>query len=385
MTGMKRILVWCCLLCKRLYKKPTFLVLLAMIPLLVLGYGMSSREESGMLTIALASRTAQVEPLTQKVWQHLQQSEVISYICCESPEEAAALVREGKANVAWVFEEDIEHKIYDFVARRTRANAFITILEPENRTMLKLVREVISGVMFPYCSEAVYLTYIRQNAPELAQLTDAQLLEYYRNAAFTDGLFEFTDIQGNVTQESDSQPSYLLAPVRGMLAVVVLLSGLATAMYYLHDMQQGTFAWMPQRRHFWVELGYQLISILNVLAVVLLALKLTGQLNPLTRELPAAGMFALCAAAFAMLVRRLSGGIRGLGMVTPILVVVMLVICPVFFDLGALRKLQLLLPPTYFVNASYQSSYLWQMGGYTLVLLVLCALFDRVRQLLRTA
>lgn len=379
MAKMKRILIWCALLCKRLYKKPTFLVLLAIIPLLVLGYGMTAREESGMLTVALASRTPQVEPLTQKVWQQLQQSEVIRYVCCESPEAAAQLVRQGDANVAWVFEENIEQKIYDFAARRTRANAFITILEPENRTMLKLAREVVSGVMFPHCSEAVYLTYIRENAPELAQLTDEQLLEYYRNAVFSDSLFEFTDIQGNVTQESDTQSSYLLAPVRGMLAVVVMLAGLATAMYYLRDAQQGTFAWLPQRLHFWVELGCQMISIANILAVVLLALALTGQAHSLARELPAAILFGLCAAAFAMLVRRLTGGVRGLAMATPILVVVMLVVCPVFFDLGALRKLQLLLPPTYFVNAAYNNSYLLWMAGYASVLLALSALWDRVR------
>ena len=48
--------------------------------------------------------------------------------------------------------------------------------------------------------------------------------------------------------------------------------------------------------------------------------------------------------------------------------VVMLVVCPVFFDLGALRELQYLFPPTYFINAVYSDKFLLYMPLYTLVL-----------------
>ena len=52
----------------------------------------------------------------------------------------------------------------------------------------------------------------------------------------------------------------------------------------------------------------------------------------------------------------------------PVLVVVMLVVCPVFFDLGVLRQVQDLFPPTYFVNAAYNGRYLLYLPVYSLAL-----------------
>ena len=52
---MKKALLWLWMLTKRLYKKPTFLVILVLIPALVLCYSAAAKEESGMITVALAS------------------------------------------------------------------------------------------------------------------------------------------------------------------------------------------------------------------------------------------------------------------------------------------------------------------------------------------
>lgn len=373
---MKRILRWGALLWKRLYKKLTFVLLLVMIPVLVFGYGQTAEEESGLVTVALASRTEQVEDLTRRVWDDLTESQVVRYIECASPEEARALVLSGEADVAWIFEENLEEKIYDFVAYRNRSRAFLTVLEPEDRVALKLVRELLSGVMFPHCAESLYLRYIRENAPELAEVSDRQLLEYYHNVVFDDELFVFSDMEGNIRQPEKAQTSYLLTPVRGMLGVVAVLAGLATAMYYIRDEKNGTFALIPLRRRSAVELSCQLISLINVVGVALISLALAKQTAGLGRELAVAVLYSLCVAGFAMAIRRISGGIRGLGMVTPLLVVVMLVVCPVFFDLGAMRQLQYLFPPTYFVNAAYNDRYIPLMALYAAITLTLCGVVD---------
>ena len=53
---MKNIGKWFLLLNKRLYKKATFLLILILIPLLVIGYGAVARDESGLFTVALACK-----------------------------------------------------------------------------------------------------------------------------------------------------------------------------------------------------------------------------------------------------------------------------------------------------------------------------------------
>ena len=112
MNQTKRLLRCFLLLCKRLYKKLTFVVLLALIPVLVFGYGQTAQEESGLLTVALASRPEQVEDLTRQVWDELLESQVVRYIECGSPQEARRLVEEGQADTAWIFEENMEEKEY---------------------------------------------------------------------------------------------------------------------------------------------------------------------------------------------------------------------------------------------------------------------------------
>ena len=370
------MLRWGLFLWKRLYKKPTFLLLLVSIPLLAAGYGLTAREDSGVVTVALASRVQPVEPLTRAVWDELEESGLILYVECDSPAAAEEMVRRGRADTAWIFEADLEHKIYDFIARRSRQNAFVTVLEPEDRVLLKLMREVLSGTVFPHCSQALYLQYLRQNAPELDRLTDAQLLQYYHDAAFDGDLFLITDIAGNPA-DADQTPDYLLTPLRGLLAVVAAVAGLAAAMYHSRDEALGTFTLVPSRRKLPVELLCQLITGVNVMAVAGLTLVLTGQSVAPGRELAAAGLYVPCVAAFSMLLRRLAGGIRGLSVLTPWLAVVMLAVCPVFFDLGALRQAQLLLPPTYFIIGAYHRAYLLYMAGYTLAALGLCLLWDR--------
>ena len=54
------------------------------------------------------------------------------------------------------------------------------------------------------------------------------------------------------------------------------------------------------------------------------------------------------------------------GVMIPLLIVAMLLVCPVFFDLGALRMVQFLLPPTYYINGVYNTRYILYMAVYTL-------------------
>jgi len=378
MDKIKSVARWGLLLWKRLYKKASFVLMLLLIPLLVLGYGTASQEDSGIMTVALASVATPVEPLTQSVWDELRQSNVVRYIVCQSPEQARQMVENYRADVAWIFAEDIEEKIYTFAADRSRRNAFVTIVEPRNRTLLKLGREILSGVMFSYCSEAVYLQYIRTNVPELAELSDQQLLEYYHNVELEEGLFVFSDIQGNAIRETDEQHHYLLTPVRGIMAVIMVLAALATAMYYMRDVKQGTFSLVPQRYLWLVEFGCQMITAVNVAAVALLSLLLAGQTVAAGREVAVMLLYSLCVSCFSMLVRRLFGGIRGLSMVTPLLILAMLAVCPVFLNVAELRGLQMLFPPTYYINGIRSWEYLVAMALYGIVCLALCLAGDAI-------
>ena len=361
---------WLLLLNKRLYKKMTFLLILVLIPTLVLGYGMLTREESGVLTIALAREGDDL--LAETVMQDLKENtNLLRFVICKDEAEARKMISDNKADAAWIFAEDMEAKVCAFVQNPSRRNAFVRMIEKESSVPLKLAREKLSGTLFGHYSPTFYLTYIRENVPQLDQLSDEELMGYYDNFAKDIDLFVFSDIEGAIDKEDAENANYLLTPVRGMLAVIIVLGALAAAMYYIRDEQAGTFALVPQRKKAATEFVCQMTAVLNISIVALLALVFAGLAGNIARELLILAMYAVCAALFGMTVRRLCGRLAVVGTALPLLIVAMLAVCPVFFDLSTFRMLQYLFPPTYYINGATSDRFLWLMCLYALVMLAI--------------
>lgn len=359
---MKRILLWLWLLTKRLYKRPTFLVLLALIPALVLGYSATARDDSGVVTIALAREDQ--DPLAVQVMEKLpSESQLIRYIVCDSRQEAEAAVRRGKADGAWIIRAGMTENAARFINSRSQTDALVDVIEREESVVLRLTREKLGGELFLCCARALYIPYIRQNVPELDHLSDDALWESYQNSQIGDTLFLYDSASGEI-----AKVSYLLSPVRGLLAVMVVLCAGAGAMYYLEDCRKGTFGWVALKKLPLAELSGQTVCVGNVAIVALLALAVSGLSGSVLTELLALVLYSLCCAVFGMVLRKLCGNMHVLAAVLPVLVVIMLVVCPVFFDLGALRQFQYLLPPTYYINAGHNAVYLLYMAGYTAAL-----------------
>ena len=107
MEQLRKAWIWFCMLTKRLYKKPSFLLILLMIPLLVFAYGRVAQEESGILTVALV-QSDPADPLSGEIIDGLvQSSPLIRYKVVDSVEQAHEQVRMGAADSAWIFPADM--------------------------------------------------------------------------------------------------------------------------------------------------------------------------------------------------------------------------------------------------------------------------------------
>ena len=364
-----KMVKWFLLLNKRLYKKITFVLIMLLIPTLVFGYSSLAQEESGVMTIALAQQGD--DPMAKQIMQDLKDgTNLIRYVFCDSPESAEKMVNDGKAEAAWIFADDLENRIYRFVNRPSRTTAFVQIIEQESTIPMKLSREKISGTVFGYCSRTFYLKYIRENVPEMQDISDEALLAYYDDFATNVDLFEFSYLEGEGGAEAAEEANYLLSPVRGLLATVIILGGLAAAMYFVHDDRCGTFSLVPQGKRPLVEFTCLSIAVLNLSAIALTSLMIMGVSVSVGRELLLAACYGIMATLFCMTMRRVLGSITAIGTAMPLLAVVMLVVSPVFFDLGPLRTLQYLCPPTYYINAVNSNRYLLLMFGYDAILVI---------------
>jgi ABC-2 type transport system permease protein len=366
MKKLKKALLWWALLTKRLYKKATFLAILALIPLLVVGYRGIARGDSGMFTVALVQEGN--DSAVSTIFQNFQSSQILRFVHCDTEEDARELVQTGKVDTAWIFPEDFTARVDNFITRPSSANSVVTVLLREDDTTQMLARERLSGEIYEYLAQRLFVIHTRQENPKLPEMTDEEMLAYYQGAEVADKLFTFDETENKAVDPGH----YLLTPVRGLLAVVITLSALASAMYYNQDEKNGTFGWVSRKKQIFTELACQLVAVVNVALVALIATALTGLSGTLLPELGALVIMSLGSALFAMLLRRLLPGNAALGTAIPLVIVVMLLVCPVFMDLAVLRQLQILFPPTYYIQGIHNPMYLLYGTAYSAIVFALC-------------
>ncbi len=373
--GRGRGAVWFAMMCKRLIKQPLFVALLVLVPVLTFASGRMAEEESGLLTVALAMEDGG-DAVAQAVAEELRGGDsLIRFEMYGTAGDAEDAVTYGDADCAWIFPADMGARLDRFAVTRSAEDAAVTVVEREDNVALRLSREKLEGVLFRLLSPKVFLNYIRENVPEADSATDVELLEYYDGAYVDDTLFTFTGLDGQTTETS---ANYLTSPVRGLLAVLIALCGMASSMYYLRDMEEGVYSRVPVRELPSVEMLVQLSGAAVITAAAEIALAVTGYAQGFLTELVTGLVYCLCVASFSAFLRRLCRGVRGVGAMLAPMTVLMLVVCPVFLDAGALRQFQYLLPPTYFINAPYDLSYALYGVVFSAALLALCALWDWV-------
>ncbi len=364
---MKKIFLWLWILTRRQLRKPAFLVILALLPLLTLLYTAAARQDSGMVTIALALEDPS-DPLSSRLVQELTaDSPLIRFLLCD-PEQAQQEVVSGKVDAAWIFPADLAETMSHFLSQPDQPA--VLVVQRQETTALRLSREVLSGALFRSCAEEVYLSYIRQNAPGLAEVSERELLVWYEGIAGNENLFHFQTPEGNAS----GQPAgYLLSPLRGLLGILISLCGMASALYFRQDLNKGTFSRIPFRKLPLMELCCHIPPLTAMALVALVCLMASGTGTALGRELPVTVLYCLCTAGFSMALSRLWGSEQLLCGMMGALTVAMLAACPVFFQLTAL---QYLFPPTYYILAVHSNGAFLGMLLYTFLCFLICIPFS---------
>jgi hypothetical protein len=196
-------------------------------------------------------------------------------------------------------------------------------------------------------------------------ISEEQLRNNFQKTDNTESLFLFSYLDG---EAADVDLSYMLYPIRGLLALVVVLCGMAMGLYFMQDEERGIFTWMPLNRTVWGSWLYLFPGLLDIGVAVLLALTFSGVFISLPMELGLMGLYLLMVTGFVDVLRRLVGKPVRLGAMIPLLVLVMLAVCPIFMGEPNIKWVQLLLPPYYYLNALHNVTYQWGMGIYVIVI-----------------
>jgi len=361
---IRRVFLWLMMLNKRLLKKISFLIILCSIPLLVLGVNLMAKQESGILRVILCQEDA--DDLSEKiVSQLMDMKSALSFVEVETEEEAIRLVQANKADAAWIFPEDFEGVMKNYFQEGIWDEPLIRVVEKEDNVMLHLSREVLFGGLYSSITYTVYEQFVRTEVLDGTEVSDEELWESYQKTNMEENMFVFSYLDG---ETADMGTSYMLYPVRGLLALVIVLCGLALGLYFMQDEQNGIFIRLPLNRTVLGSVLYQMPGLVDVGLVVLLALFFSGVAIGLLTELGLMFVYLWMVAGFSDLVRRLCKKQVRLGALIPMLVLVMLAVTPIFMGAPNMKWLQLLLPPYYYINALHSNAYRIGMLVYVAVI-----------------
>ena len=346
---MRQFLRWEYLLCKRFFRRNSFLVLLLLLPLMGLLIRAGSREKSGILEIGIVAeeKEGKSSPLAASIAENLLQSEsVLHYRSVKSESAARDLLRAGKLDAAWILPADLEARVERMTAGKNLW--LVTVLEREDSSVVKLSRENLYRALFPTISYEIYRRFLAENFarnPDDPAFTK-EIAARYAEIQIDGDLISYVNEGGREA----AAVSYLRAPLRGMGALWLLLMSFVALLYYLEDLRQGMFDFVPRAAQRCYAFRY-LIAVQGLASLAFSALLLAGGLfgHP-AREIAALLLLNLLCLLFAMSIGILTRGKRSLliALLLPLLLL-SLIGAPVFLDLG-IRALELANPLYYYLK-----------------------------------
>ncbi|MCR5416325.1 MAG: ABC transporter permease [Pseudobutyrivibrio sp.] len=371
------------LLLKRLIKKKSYIAMLLVVPIMVSLLLAMSRQESGVLTIGVYSGD-NVGPAAELCDDLQSRPGSLNFIFYNDEDQAIADVKNQTLTEAWIIPENFGKSIQQMAEHGQTRNKIQVVIR-ESGISHMLAKEVLCSRVYPLVALQMAMDYIDKNVydGEATQQQLAHAKDIFDGYEINGDLFEMGYIDGSESQDSDS--SYLLMPLRGILALWLLLCAIAASMYYLEDEKNGLFIWWKPRvkvmknrfgsvQLFFMEMLRDLLYYVTIIfvptIVVLLGLWYGGTFTTLGREIIAIILYDFAAIVFSIILRELIRGIRGLGIITPILILASAVFTPVFIDIKEVRELRRIFPTFYYLYCIHDGYYLKFITIFVAILLV---------------
>ncbi|MCR5032782.1 MAG: hypothetical protein K6A92_07965 [Lachnospiraceae bacterium] len=364
---LKRLL----LLNKRLFYRPSYILLLLMVPVMVFTLRTWAGSETGFATIGICENGMEDEATRELFDTFVKKQDHMQFLSYEDAETATEAVAKGEIDAAWIVQEPLSSVMESVqtgtIGNRINGRIFLHIVLREKTVNLLFASELLNCAIYRYTSYAAYAGEVQ--AHTVGERTEKELRDLYESRVYEKTFLISSYLDENKdgsAKEGEKDISLLVAPLRGMLGVWLFLLGLIGALYYEADEKKGLFVWWKGNALL-REAGYILQILLNGGVVYLIALVAIGVFTDPGREITALCLFIVASALSAMLLRRICRSGKVLAMLIPLIVIANLVFCPVFLTVRLIPRIKYLFPLYHYMNCLYDSFYLRSMVIYTLI------------------
>lgn len=357
-----KIFRWIYAINKRLFFKKSFVFLLIAMPLICLFLSLGIKEKPKILNIGIYTENP-LDNIAAAIVKELTESHsAIKFT--QEPDKNIAIdkVSNGKLNALISLPSDMSQAINSY-ARMNKPIA--EIIEADKNMALSLARERLYMAFFPYISESIYYDFMINKL----NVNDKAIAKSYYDATNTpDNFLKISFIDSKNTADKGS---YLTSVMRGILAIWIIICGIAAGIYYIDDKKNGIFTWLNTREKNIISVIYLLAPLILCGVSMLLAIFVL-QINSksFTKEIVSLILLICATVAFASLLMKIFNSSNALLGLIPMLIIALLFINPIFIDIG-IRPLQLLFPSFYYIKLVSTSTSYMHFLIYIVTLLVL--------------
>lgn len=366
------------LLLKRLFKKKSYILMLLIVPLMVLALKGMGGGDAGLMTIGVY---VPGEDYASSALKESIETEPGSfrYIFYDDSDKLIADVKSQKLSEGWICPDNLDEAVENIVASGQTDEKIEIIIREQGLSHL-LGREVLNSRVYESLARQMASTYIADKLYKGNPTEEQQekILKTFDSYEINGNLFELGYLDDSQNQNSDDT-NYIMMPLRGMLALWLLILSIAASMYYIEDKQNGIFIWWKAHLSIARDFLYYGVIVFIPTIMVLVGLKIGGVSTSLSREILAIIIYDFTLICLTNILREIIGTVKGLGLITPILIIASALLSPVFIDIKTGRTFQKLCPTFHYLYSIHDDYYLKTLMLFGMVLLIIWNLIHKLR------
>lgn len=386
---MKRYFIWFILYSKRLLKKPSFLVLLLLLPLCTFALTKLTQKSDSTIQAGIYLNLQEADPLAKSTYEILlQDKDIVKFYGYQDKNSLLHDIKTKKIDCGYFLPSNLLEAL-----DKNGSDETIQVFYPPDSLSVKILNEKVYGAIIQDYSFHILQKFVTKE--DIFSYMDSQQIheklrgsyDHYRS---NDSTFTFEygyseNINSNSEGSAAEHPlDYLTLPVRGMLAVFILSAGFSGGLLWYTDYKNGIYQQVSGRLSGYVQFITVWIPVFYTGIASLLCIFLSGLHGSFFTELLGILFYCLLVTGFCSLLRLILATEVMYACALPITALISLVACPVFTDFSiyipSLKLLRLLLPPYYYLNCQGSFYQLAQMGMIGILLILLMIVTHQINQ-----
>lgn len=314
---------------KQTIKKPAIIGLLLIIPLIAVVIKLIMPTASDELRITALYYLDADNDETENLYDALEDYDgLFVFEPADSKQQLINAVEKGQAECGYI----IDSEIYEKMAKHKYRDS-IQVVVNDNTTLMPVINETLYSIIFPTATKADVTEYLENDSlvsPYYKDIFSDDTIDELFDTYFTNGSTFHFEYNGEPDDYTFTNESILLSPLRGILALLILIAGFSGGLAFYKEAENPVFALKR------VRLAFIVVPIILLSISAIISLIIGGIFTSILTELSALLLYdLLCTVICFIMSLVIKKGSLYAG-ILPVIILGCLVFTPIIIDLEGL-------------------------------------------------